>query len=119
MGETLKAKLDAKLGRDKDAQIPIEPEVNFDSYADKLLERISRDEILDIHDLLLLPEDHASDLSKRYQNDIKATVSSPPIKMVAKQHRCLIPFPSPGAMAWFGIIFGVSGVFAVLAGYRT
>ena len=71
MGETLKAKLDAKLGRDKDAQIPIEPEVNFDSYADKLLERISRDEILDIHDLLLLPEDHASDLSKRYQNDIK------------------------------------------------
>ena len=40
MGETLKAKLDAKLGRDKDAQIPIEPEVNFDSYADKLLERI-------------------------------------------------------------------------------
>ena len=31
MGKTLKAKLDAKLGRDNDAQIPSEPEVNFDS----------------------------------------------------------------------------------------
>ena len=59
------------LGRDKDAKVPIQPEVNYDRYANQLLERISRDEVLELNDLLLLPEDHASDLSKRYQNDIK------------------------------------------------
>ena len=71
MGLNLKEKIDTMLGRDKDAKVPIQPEVNYDRYANQLLERISRDEVLELNDLLLLPEDHASDLSKRYQNDIK------------------------------------------------
>ena len=66
MGTTLKDRLDTFFGRDKDVDVQPDANAPYEQYARNLLDRVARNEELSTRDLLLLPGDHAKDLTSRY-----------------------------------------------------
>ena len=70
MGTTLKDRLDTFFGRDKDVDVQPDANAPYEQYARNLLDRVARNEELSTRDLLLLPGDHAKDLTNRYLSGI-------------------------------------------------